>query len=238
MNYLRLIVVLVLALVDWIAADRKIKPLEYFAKPATMLALLGWIWLNVGLGGAMLWFTVGVIFCLAGDVFLMVPRNMFIFGLLSFLLGHVFYILGLNNTPPFTNLAGLFLLLVLLKPLAIISVILLVLYIVWLYLKLARGLQTRGEAKLRIPVLIYAIVIGLMVFSALMTWYRSGWTSAAALSVSIGALLFFISDSMLAWDRFLNPLSHARLKVMVTYHLGQIGIILGAMLYTAIIYMG
>jgi hypothetical protein len=35
---------------------------------------------------------------------------------------------------------------------------------------------------------------------------------------------------MLALDRFVNPLSHARLKVMTTYHLGQIGIILGAML--------
>jgi len=28
-----------------------------------------------------------------------------------------------------------------------------------------------------------------------------------------------------------NPLSHARLRVMVTYHLGQIGIILGAILH-------
>jgi uncharacterized membrane protein YhhN len=47
-------------------------------------------------------------------------------------------------------------------------------------------------------------------------------------------VLFYASDSMLAWDRFLKPLSHARLRVMVTYHLGQIGIILGATLYTVL----
>ena len=231
MTYYPLIIVLILAIVDWIAADRKIKPLEYLAKPATMLALLWWIWQNVGLGGPMLWFTIGAIFCLAGDVFLMIPRNMFIFGLLSFLFGHIFYILGLNNAPPIAHLSRLFLALVIQKPLAIITVVVLAIYVIWLYMKIAGGLKAKGLMMLRIPVLIYAIVISLMVYSAMLTWYDAGWSVAAALSASIGAVLFYCSDSMLAWDRFLSPISHARLKVMVTYHLGQVGIILGAILY-------
>ena len=230
MSYYPLSIVLILAVLDWIAADRKIKPLEYFAKPATMLALLWWLWQSVGLGGTMLWFTIGAIFCLAGDIFLMVPRNMFIFGLLSFLLGHVFYILGLNGTPPFANLSRLFLAIYLVKPIAIICVIVLVVYLIWLYRKLAGGLSAKGMQALKIPVLVYAIVISLMVYSAMLTWYNASWPTAAALSASLGAILFFISDSMLAWDRFLNPINHARLKVMTSYHLGQIGILLGAML--------
>jgi uncharacterized membrane protein YhhN len=230
MSYYPIIIVLLLAILDWIAADRKIKPLEYFAKPATMLALLWWIWQSVGLGGPMLWFTIGAIFCLAGDVFLMVPRNMFIFGLLSFLFGHIFYVLGLNSTPPFAYLNRLFLALYLGMPLAIISIVVLVIYLIWLYRRLARGLTEKGMQMLKIPVLIYAIVISLMVYSALLTWYNTAWPMVAALSASLGAILFFISDSMLAWDRFLNPIDHARLKVMTTYHLGQIGILLGAML--------
>jgi uncharacterized membrane protein YhhN len=48
--------------------------------------------------------------------------------------------------------------------------------------------------------------------------------------VSAGSVLFYASDGMLAWDRFINPLSHARLRVMVTYHLGQFGILGGALL--------
>jgi uncharacterized membrane protein YhhN len=213
---------MILAILDWVAADRKIKPLEYVAKPATMLALLWWIWQSAGWGGSMLWFTLGAVLCLAGDVFLMVPRDMFIFGLLAFLLGHVFYVIGLNNIAPYINWWGA------------ILIVILGLYLWWLYPKLAGSLNAKGKKSLKIPVLIYSLVISAMVYSALMTWTRSGWSTIAALSVSIGAVLFYASDSMLAWDRFLNPLSHARLRVMTTYHLGQIGIILGAMLHVVI----
>lgn len=222
MSYYPVIIVMILAILDWVAADRKIKPLEYVAKPATMLALLWWIWQSAGWGGSMLWFTLGAVLCLAGDVFLMVPRDMFIFGLLAFLLGHVFYVIGLNNIAPYINWWGA------------ILIVILGLYLWWLYPKLAGGLNAKGKKSLKIPVLIYSLVISAMVYSALMTWTRSGWSTIAALSVSIGAVLFYASDSMLAWDRFLNPLSHARLRVMTTYHLGQIGIILGAMLHVVI----
>jgi uncharacterized membrane protein YhhN len=222
MSYYPVIIVLVLAVVDWIAADKKWKRLEYVTKPATMLALLWWMWQSVGWGGSMLWFTLGAVFCLAGDVFLMLPWDMFIFGLLAFLLGHVAYVIGLNNSAPFINLWGGFL------------IVILGIYLWWLYPKLAGGLSASRKKGLKIPVLIYSLAISLMVYFALMTWTRPGWSMVAALSVSIGAVLFYASDSMLAWDRFLKPLSHARLWVMATYHLGQIGIILGAMLYTAL----
>jgi uncharacterized membrane protein YhhN len=222
MSYYPIIVVSILAIVNWIASDQKWKTVIYVTKPATMLALLWWIWQSVGWGGSMLWFALGAFFCLAGDVFLMVPKDMFIFGLLSFLVGHVCYILGLNNIAPYINLWGGFL------------VILLGAYLVWLYPKLAGGLSEKGKTALKIPVLIYSLVISLMVYSALMTWTRPGWSTVAALLVSIGAVLFFTSDSMLAWDRFLKPLSHARLRVMLTYHLGQIGIIVGAMIHAGL----
>jgi len=230
MSYYPVIIVLVLAILDWVAAEKKLKLLEYIAKPATMLALLWWMWQSTGLGGEMLWFTIGVVFCLAGDVFLMLPFNMFIFGLLSFLIGHIAYIIGLNNAPPFINLMGMIMILLIRYPLAIAAAVILIIYLVWLYPKLAGGLKTGGKSGLRLPVLIYSLVISLMVYSAFITWHRPAWPHTAALSACIGAVLFYASDSMLAWDRFLKPLSHARLKVMTTYHLGQIGIILGAML--------
>ena len=222
MTYYPIIIVLILAVVDWIAADKKWKVLEYVTKPATMLALLWWMWLSVGWGGSMLWFSLGAVFCLTGDVFLMLPWDMFIFGLVAFLVGHICYVVGLNNIAPFINLWGGFL------------VVILGVYLWWLCPKLAGGLSAKGKRRLIIPVLIYSLVISLMVYSALMTWTRPGWSTVAALTVSIGAVLFYASDSMLAWDRFLKPLSHARLKVMATYHLGQIGIILGAIFYVAL----
>jgi uncharacterized membrane protein YhhN len=131
-------------------------------------------------------------------------------------------VLGLNNIAPYINLWGGFL------------IIVLGIYLLWLYPKLANGLSVKRKTALKVPVLIYSLVISLMVYSALMTWTRPGWSVASAILVSVSAVLFYASDSMLAWDRFLKPLPHARLQVMVTYHLGQIGIILGAMLHAFI----
>ena len=219
MTYIPIVVALILAVLSWIAADKKLKLLEYVAKPGTMLALLWWIWSSVGLDGSMLWFTLGVIFCLAGDVFLMVPRDMFIFGLMAFLVGQICYVVGFNDLAPYFNLWGL------------ILIIILGIYVWWLYPKLVAGLMKKSIGKLKIPVLIYALAISLMVYSAFMTWTRPGWSMYTALSVSMGSVLFYVSDSTLAWDRFVSPISHGRLKTMVTYHLAQFGIILGAILH-------
>jgi uncharacterized membrane protein YhhN len=219
MTYFPFVLAVILAVLCWIASDRNLKTLEYVTKPGTMLALLWWMWSSVGLGGPMLWFTLGAIFCLAGDVFLMLQRDMFIFGLLAFLLGQICYVVGFNNQAPYFNLWGIILILVV------------GIYIGWLYPRLVAGLMKKDLARLKIPVLIYAVAISLMVYSALMTWTRPGWPVFAALSVSMGAVLFYTSDSVLAWNRFVTSISHGRLKTMVTYHIGQFGIVLGAILY-------
>jgi uncharacterized membrane protein YhhN len=215
-----LIISLVFAILDWIAVERKIKKLEYIAKPMTMVALMAWIVLSADVTGQMTWFMIGAILCLAGDIFLMIPRDMFIFGLIAFLSGHILYIFGFNSGSPVINWLGGFV------------IVIIAIFIAWLYPRLVKGLEARGKSELKIPVLVYSLVISLMVFSAIMTWSRPDWTEAAALSASIGAILFYASDSILAWDRFVHPLEHGRLVNMMTYHLGQLGIILGAIIYT------
>src|SRR4030065_1454611 len=162
MTYYPVFIVLILAVLNWIATDKNWKTLGYVTKPGTMLAMLWWMWQSVGLGGSVLWFTIGLIFCLAGDIFLNLPRDMFIFALLAVLVGHIFYILGLNNTPPFINLRGILFALILRNVLMISTIVILGIYIVWLYPKLARGLSAKGKSKLRIPVLISSLVISLM----------------------------------------------------------------------------
>jgi hypothetical protein len=52
-----------------------------------------------GLEGRLLWFGLGLVFSLAGDIFLMLPSRFFIAGLIAFLLGHVFYIFGFDPIP-------------------------------------------------------------------------------------------------------------------------------------------
>ena len=100
MNYFFFGMAFSLAVVDWVAVARGWKKLEYFAKPATMVALLVFMIQNGGLSGGMIWFTMGLILSLAGDVFLMLPKEQFIAGLVSFLLAHVTYIIGLAPKLP------------------------------------------------------------------------------------------------------------------------------------------
>jgi len=73
------------------------------------------------------------------------------------------------------------------------------------------------EPELRVPVAAYIVVISVMVATALAT----GNVVAA-----VGAVLFAGSDSMIAWNRFVRPFRSADVAIMVTYHLGQAGLVL------------
>jgi uncharacterized membrane protein YhhN len=222
MNYFPLLIMLVIAMLNWVAVEKGWKRIEYFAKPMTMIVMLYWLW-QVGafnISTPVFWFAMGAVFSLAGDIFLMLPVDMFLLGLISFLLGHVSYLVGFNTTmPAFGGLGWLF---------ALVVIIVLTVVAWQIYCRLAAGMQAKGTVSLKKPVLIYVIVITLMVISALLCFIRPEWEKGPAALAGLGAIFFFMSDSMLAWTRFIVPISHNRLKVMMLYHLGQFGILVGA----------
>jgi uncharacterized membrane protein YhhN len=181
-----------------------------------MIFLLIWLGQTTGFKGHLIWFALGLVFSLAGDVFLMLPREQFMAGLVSFLLGHLAYIVGFNSSLPRINL-----------PLIILT-LLVAGTAVQIYRRIAAGLTSGGKGRYKPPVLIYTIVISAMVLSALLTLVRQEWQPLHALIVAAGALLFFLSDTLLAWNKFVAPLANGRLKVIIAYHLGQLLIALGA----------
>jgi alkenylglycerophosphocholine/alkenylglycerophosphoethanolamine hydrolase len=219
MPYFFLALALLIAILDWIAVARSWKSLEYFAKPGVMLALLAWLWQVGGFQGQMLWFAAGLLFSMAGDIFLMLPREQFIAGLVAFLLAHLCYLGGFNPTLPPLNLLSLVLALIVAITAAQI------------FRRVAGGLDTSGQSALKLPVLVYTIVISLMLLSALLTLLRPEWLPVPALLVSAGAMLFFLSDTFLAWNKFVATLPNGKLRVIITYHMGQILIVLGAALH-------
>ncbi|MDL1898986.1 lysoplasmalogenase, partial [Anaerolineae bacterium CFX7] len=83
--------------------------------------------------------------------------------------------------------------------------------------------------SLRAPVVVYGIAISVMLWSAWATLYRADWSAPQRACVIVGATLFFISDAMLAWNRFVKPFAAAKLAVIITYHLGQIALALTLM---------
>jgi uncharacterized membrane protein YhhN len=211
-----LVAAVVFALGDWWSraptgsrrgkeTDRR---LEYVCKPATLIALLV---VAVALDPATgqedrrAWFVAALVFCLAGDVLLMLPRDLFIAGLSAFLLGHICYIVGFWTDAP-TALAF------------IVSCALVVVAVGPVAVRILGALAAHRE--LRPAVAAYMVVISVMVASALAT----GIVLAAA-----GAVLFAMSDSLIAWDRFVRPLAWSGVAIMVTYHVGQ-ALLIGSLL--------
>ncbi|MGC9336429.1 MAG: lysoplasmalogenase [Anaerolineae bacterium] len=213
-GYAMLVVVLLLAGGDWLAVARGRRPLELVFKPATLLALIIGAWLlTQGPHDARQarFFLPGLGFSLVGDILLMLRgKQFFLGGLVAFLLAHVCYIIGLNPTvPPWPSL-------VILIPVAAIAV--------FLFRQLGRGLRKRGEGSMLTPVAVYSLVLSGMLFSAWATLFRPQWTGLRQGLAIVGASLFFLSDAMLAWDRFVESFPRAHLLVHVTYHVGQMAL--------------
>jgi alkenylglycerophosphocholine/alkenylglycerophosphoethanolamine hydrolase len=217
------IAVMAVAVADWVAVAKGWKKIEYVAKPLTMVLLFCYLALAGSFGAApLICFGLGILFSLAGDVFLLFSDRWFIAGLAAFLLAHVAYIIGLNT--PFGELSLLW---------AIGIGIVLAITAVRLLQRILAGLREKGQPQLVVPVVVYGTVITLMLLSAILTLYRLDWKTSAAGLVSLGAILFYFSDVILAWDRFVKPINNGRVMNMIAYHLGQIALVAGVVIQFA-----
>ena len=86
---------------------------------------------------------------------------------------------------------------------------------------------------MRIPVAIYSIVIQLRLLLAMVTMTDPAWGVGASGLVGLGAFLFYLSDIVLAWLKFVAPIQNGRIINIGLYHLGQICIAAGVVLQFA-----
>lgn len=211
-----------LALAEWIAVWRRERTIRWLTKPGTMLALIAWFTHNGGWQGAGVWFGLGLLLSLAGDVLLLLPPRFFLGGLAFFLAAHLCYLVGFNTALPALGWESFL-------TAAAVAVVGL-----WLAGILARGLRSKPETKRLAPwVLAYCFVISAMLLSALLCFWREGWSLQAAALASLGAFLFYFSDFLLAVQRFIRPLPAGDFGVMVAYLLAQFGITTAALLAIA-----
>jgi len=204
---------------DWIAVATGRAWLRVVTKPGVMVALIAGFSLAGGWQEKTFWFGLGLVFCLVGDVMLLLPPGWFVGGLGAFLTAHIFYIIGFNQNIPRLGWESL-------------ALVVAVLGIDFFgYRRLRRALMAKPQSRwLCLPVLVYVIVISLMLLSALLTPLRLNWPPDASLLVVVGALLFYISDTVLAHNRFAGPIRGGRVMVIVTYHLAQTAIVSGVLL--------
>jgi uncharacterized membrane protein YhhN len=188
---------------------------HWIAKPLVVLGLIGHYYFQSTNRSFI--FILALLFCWAGDVLLLFHGELFfIAGLISFLIGHVLYIVcyrQFQNADKANELLGpqkvRFSLPFILAGTGLVVILYPVL------------------GDLKIPVMIYALVLTLMVLNAL---FRYGRTSMKSFSlIFLGAILFMASDSMLAINKFLHPFSTSGVMVMLTYCAAQFLIVEGVL---------
>ncbi len=140
---------------------------------------------------------------LAGDVFLLYGEKYFVLGLVSFLFAHLAYTFGFLAGDGW-SWAGF-----------LVGVMMMAVLAIAVGVRIVRAAR-REERVLGPAVSSYLVAISLMFCAAMAT--GSTWAI-------IGAALFVASDSVLGWRQFVADARWMPVTIMVTYHLGQAGLV-------------
>jgi uncharacterized membrane protein YhhN len=200
-------IAVVLSAVLTIAAYYRQPPrltLIYIFKPLTTIFILSAALIPGGFPGDPYARAIGIglLFSLSGDIFLMLPGNRFLFGLISFLLAHLWYIFaflpGVSGSGfPWPVI-----------PLALVGAAILI------YLWPGLSTSLKGAVSLYVAVIVTMTALAAIRAIAL--------ASIDALSAAAGALLFMASDATLAIDRFRRPFRPAQAVILGAYFAGQL----------------
>lgn len=210
-----LIVAGVLALGDWIAVAFHRTRVEYVLKPATLAVLVAVAVLAHVDHNVRPWLIAALALGLAGDTALMVsrgdePDGAFLGGLGAFLLGHACYVMAfLQFGVTWKYLLSGALVTIGIAALALPAVL--------------RGANRTGGHELAVVVSVYALLLGATATLAVGT---------DSIAVAVGGVLFLVSDTLLARERFVGPVRPASpvvgpIAVIVSYHAAQGLILLG-----------
>lgn len=193
-----LVVASVAAVLDWVAVARQSAVLEYVSKPAATAGLLAVAaTLDVTHGAPWAWRLAALAFCILGDVFLMLPRDSFVPGLASFAVAQVLFTVSFAAGE--TSGGRLAIGVCVAVPVAAL-----------LARRFVAAIRRSGHGELAGPVIAYMVVISAMAVGAI----ASGSVVAAA-----GAVIFMVSDSLIAESRFVRARDWHPVGIMVTYHL-------------------
>jgi alkenylglycerophosphocholine/alkenylglycerophosphoethanolamine hydrolase len=186
--------------------ERNVPLLTVVFKPLATLLLLAVVGWPATSFARLVW--VGILLSLVGDIALLSNSDQaFAVGLGAFLAAHVTYIvanLGVATWSP--------------------RVVVVAVVVVGASVVLLRFARPQ-IAVLRVATIVYGAAISTMVVTA---WAMLGGPLDWAAFGAAGAVLFYVSDSSLALNRFYRPIPHVAYLALGVYWLGQIGIALAA----------
>ena len=198
------------AILHLITTVYSIPTLNLITKPLLMILLAGYFVSLIGNADQKFKIIIllALLFSWFGDTFLMLQRDnplFFILGLGSFLFAHIAYIVGFkkfNARAPISIQASV--------SIVFFLYTIALLYVLW-----------DGLVDMKIPVVLYAIVLTIMGVVGVIKNYRVNNL------IVVGVMLFIVSDSMIAYDKFVEPITSSRFLIMSSYILAQFLIIRG-----------
>lgn len=192
-----------------LAEFRQHRKMIYIVKPIStflviVLAMLSF-WLPTYDWTFSILVVLGLLFCLGGDVALMFQDNpkAFRIGLALFLLGHIVYSIDFYTFGVFSSWD-------------VLTTLVLLIFGFGFY-----RLMRPNLGSMKIPVILYMVIISIMVNRALGLLLNPSVSHTQGLFVVLGALLFFVSDVVLAANRFWKPWRYHRIS-LAFYYAGQL----------------
>ncbi|MEL6717548.1 MAG: lysoplasmalogenase [Bacteroidota bacterium] len=209
----------IIAVINLIGNSCTIPILIYLSKPFLMPILLLFYWQN-RLPNQHLKFQrligVGLVFAFLGDMFLLFEgSSYFLLGLSCFFMTHILYSIAF------------FLRMSIPKWIHMLATVPFLVYYIWM----GNFLFGQLSADFKIPVLAYSSIITIMAIIGTLLSFRLPYPKSYFLFM--GILLFVISDSYIAFERFTDlEIPFPRFTIMSTYILAQLGIVLGTLVRT------
>ena len=200
---------------DLIGIQLKNELLQFIFKPLIIPAVIGYFNSQVKeiTKGTAKWVLLSLLFSLLGDVLLIFQDDnpvFFLLGLSAFLAAHIFYIIFFHKVRVEAKVKS--------NPWLSVPVV--------IYYAALINLLSSHLADMKIPVLIYGVVISFMFMLAMHMLFIKN--KAAGKCMMMGAFLFVMSDSILAINKFYQSFEAAGILIMLTYGLAQFFIVQGA----------
>ena len=183
---------------------KKNYPLTYIFKPLTITLIIAAAFLKPNYFSLEYKYLViaGLCFSLLGDILLMFKNSdYFLQGLIAFLFAHLAYLTAIVNETAFQF--------------DIVTLIPICIYFVLLL-----GFIIPGSGNKKFYIIIYASVIGILLWQAINLMTLS--MNIHVMFLSFGIILFTISDSLLAYNKFAKKINNVQVLILSTYYIAQI----------------
>jgi uncharacterized membrane protein YhhN len=224
--------VFVVFVLDWLAVGFSWIRIERVTKTLAMILVVIWTMAAAGWSTQtmVMLLMLAQLFGLAGDILLMLPSRWFLMGLGAFLVGHLLYIsLLVWNIYQVAQVGGF-------TELSLGWVLLILIIWVAVLLSFYRFVAPKSPRltmplMLWVPIQVYGWILSFLLVFSILAVVSVSYFSVPLLFLPIGAILFNISDSLLAYDRFKRKMPKIRIWVMITYHLAQFSLAWGFLVY-------